>query len=169
MARLRTRTTSGNGQAHGHERGQGEATRFQKTIRGGGRKFQSRHGNGMPRNGKVMPRESFEPSDVAKAQGEVLQLEYGRLASPAKELALDTGASERACRNHLNGINCMSLTEFFNACQSIPVLQAWGARMIGLKATNDPRFAEEWAEGVKHIKVSLDFNGVNFVPKVGEP
>lgn len=95
------------------------------------RHFQSRGGNSVPRK-------KHQTDDVAKAQAEVLQGVYGDLKAGAKELARDTGKSERACRNHLAGLNCMNLAEFFNACQDIPELQAWGAYMMGLKNSRSP-------------------------------
>lgn len=95
------------------------------------RHFQSRGGN-------TVPRKKYEPDDVAKAQAEVLRERYGDRKAAAKELARDTGKSERACRNHLAGINCMNLAEFFNACQDIPEIQAWGAYMMGLKNSHSP-------------------------------
>lgn len=117
-------------------------------------------------NGNVLPREKFTTDDVAKAQGEVLKAVFGqaistagttmRVASPAKEQARITGQSERACRNQQAGENCMSLAEFFNACQSIPELRAWGAMMMGLEQDHDPAFGERLEQGVREIVLRLD-------------
>lgn len=99
----------------------------------GSRHFQSRGGN-------IMPRPQYRPDDVARAQGEILRDRYGRLKSPAKEQAVETGQSVRACRNQQAGLNCMQLTEFFNACQIIPELKEWGMRMMGCESETDPEF-----------------------------
>lgn len=132
------------------------------------RTIQSENSHNLPPVGTVMPREKFVVADVAAAQARILQFRYGKLKSPAKQQSRDTGQSERACRNQQNGLCCMSLTEFFNACQTVPELRQWGALMLGLKMTNDPSFEPKLQDGVREIKLSFDFNGTNLVPRVQE-
>lgn len=128
------------GSVHGHfsssssSSSPSQETRWNITMRNSrssvGRHFQSRCGN-------ILPRSRYRTNDVAKAQAEILRLRYGNLKSPAKEQALETGQSVRACRNQQAGLNCMNLTEFFNACLSNPELQAWGKMMMGVEETHD--------------------------------
>lgn len=127
------------------------------------RKIQSTGDYNLPRGGNVLPqkREGFAPDDVAKAQGEILQGVFGRLKSPAKEMARITGDSERACRNQLAGLNSMQLHKFFKACQTIPEVQAWGAYMMGLSPAN-PNFQQEMARGYREILLRIDANGLTF-------
>lgn len=132
------------------------------------RTIQSGNFHNLPPVGTVMPREKFVSADVAAAQASILQFRYGKLKSPAKQQSRDTGQSERACRNQQNGLCCMSLTEFFNACQTIPELRQWGALMLGLKMTNDPSFEPALKDGVREIKLSFDFNGTSLVPRAQE-
>lgn len=124
------------------------------------RKTQSRFGNSRHDVGKVLPREKLTSDDVAKAQGEVLQGVFGPLKSPAKVMANTTGLNERACRNQIAGLNSMNLADFFNACQTIPELRAWGARMMGLLAEGDPTFQQEFARGRQEIVLRIEGNGL---------
>lgn len=98
--------------------------------------FQSRGGNTVPRR--------YSTEEVTDGFQRVLQQEYGHLKKPSGALSEDSGTSERAARNHLSGESLMNLTDFFNACQTIPVLQQWGASMMGLKPS-DPRWQSEVA------------------------
>lgn len=123
----------------------------------------------MRPNGNVLPREKFTTDDVAKAQGEVLKGVFGhaisdagtamRIASPAKEQARITGQSERACRNQQAGQNCMNLAEFFNACQVIPELRAWGAMMMGLSEELHESVGPHVEKGMREIVLRLDLSG----------
>lgn len=123
------------------------------------RNFQSRNSHNLPRNGTSLPRTKYTPDDVAKAQAEVLQICYGPLKSPAKTMARDTGMSERACRNLIAGLNSMNLASFFNACQDIPELRPWGARMMGLAAEHDPSFGQEFERGRQALTVRFEKDG----------
>lgn len=124
------------------------------------RKIQARHDYNVPRNGNVLPRPRVTADDVAKGQATVLQGIYGRLKSPAKEMARDTGISERACRNQLAGLNSMNLADFFNACQSIPELRPWGAQMMGMLLDGDPKFYTELARGKQEIILRIETGGI---------
>lgn len=126
------------------------------------RNIQSRRDYNLPSNGNVLPRERLRSDDVAKGQAEVLQGVFGNLKSPAKEMARETGLNERACRNQLAGLNSMNLADFFNACQSIPELRAWGARMMGLLVEGDPGFQAEFAKGRQEIVLRLEGGGLSF-------
>ncbi|WP_298800028.1 hypothetical protein [uncultured Devosia sp.] len=119
------------------------------------RKIQSRRDHNLPRNGNDLPKKRFASDEVAKAQAEVLQGVFGNLKSPAKEMARETGLNERACRNQIAGLNSMNLADFFNACQAIPELQAWGAMMMGL-SPSDPQFAKELARGHREIVLRIE-------------
>lgn len=127
------------------------------------RKIQSTADSHMPHNGNVLPKQrvGFAPDDVAKGQAEILQGVFGRLKSPAKEMARITGDSERACRNQLAGLNSMQLHKFFRACQTIPEVQAWGAYMMGLSPAN-PKFQQEMTRGYREILLRIDANGLTF-------
>lgn len=124
-----------------------------------GRKFQSPRGNDVPPVGNVLPRERYTSDDVAAGQAKVLRLKYGRMKSPAKEQARDTGQSERACRNQQAGKNCMNLTEFFNACQTVPEFRAWGAMMMGLEIVDPAEFQREMARGTREIVIRVEGGG----------
>lgn len=124
------------------------------------RNSQFRRGNNVARNGNVLPREKLRSDDVAKAQGDVLRGVFGRLKSPAKEMALVTGASERACRNQIAGLNSMNLADFFDACQSIPELQKWGAYMIGLRLEDPVAFQNEMQRGRQEIVLRFENGGL---------
>ena len=115
----------------------------------------SRHN--LPPIGRVVPQQRYRTIDVAKGQADVLQEVFGPLKSPAKTMALETGLSERACRNQLAGINSMNLADFFNACQAIPELREWGAKMMGLSGE---RRAQEISDGIREITLRIDTNGV---------
>jgi|SRR5579871_110138 len=123
------------------------------------RLFQSRRGNNRSPVGNVLPRTQYKSSDVAKAMAEVLQGRFGNLKSPAKEMQRETGLNERACRNHLAGLNCMNLADFFNACQSSPELQAWGAMMMGLQSSGDPAFGKELARSLPTVLLRIEQGG----------
>jgi len=111
----------------GHLRGQSMSAKRAPASR----HFQARGGN-------KLPSQKLGSGDIARQQAEVLQEEFGNLKSPAKELSRELGASERACRNWLAGINCMNLEDFFYACQKIPKLRAWGSYMMGLQQSGNP-------------------------------
>lgn len=128
----------------------------------------ARHGRYVPPVGEVLPRRKYEATDVAKAQADVLHSIYGDLKSPAKQQAREMGQTERACREQQSGNNCMSLTAFFNACNVREEVREWGLVMMGLAATNDPRFQEEFARGVQEIRLKFDFEGGRLVPKVSQ-
>lgn len=115
------------------------------------------HGRHMPRIGRVVPQERFRTADVARGQSEILQNVYGPLKSPAKTMALETGQSERACRNQLTGNNSMNLAAFFNACQAVPELAEWGAKMMGLSGE---RRDKEISDGIREITLRIDTSGV---------
>lgn len=123
------------------------------------RKSQSRHDHNLPRNGKVFPQDRSAADDVAKAQGAVLQGVFGKLKSPAKEMANTTGQNERACRNQIAGLNSMQLHKFFEACQAIPELQDWGLMMMGIPPTH-PRFQQEMAKGQREIVLRIEATGL---------
>lgn len=125
------------------------------------RTVQAFRGQNLPRNGNVLPREQLTADDVAKSQGDVLRGVFGELKSPAKTMARITGDSERACRNQYAGLNSMQLHKFFNACQAIPEMQAWGAMMMGIPPT-DPRFQQEMARGTGEIVLRIDTGGLTF-------
>jgi hypothetical protein len=126
------------------------------------RTIRSRRDHNLPSNGNVLPRERLRSDDVAKAQAAVLQGVFGNLKSPAKEMARETGLNERACRNQLAGLNSMNLADFFNACQSIPELRAWGARMMGLLVEGDPEFHREFSAGRQEIVLRLEAGALSF-------
>lgn len=123
------------------------------------RKSRLPRGNVLPRNGNILPQSRSGADDVAKAQGDVLQGVFGRLKSPAKEMANITGQNERACRNQLSGLNSMQLHKFFEACQTIPELQSWGAMMMGMGPTH-PNFQKEMARGHQEIILRIESNGI---------
>lgn len=133
------------------------------------RTIQSGNFHNLPPVGTVMPREKFVSPDVAEAQASILQFRYGKLKSPAKQQSRDTGQSERACRNQQAGLCCMSLTEFFNACQVIPELRQWGAMMMGLEHEDPARFQREMARGTREITLRIDLNGGAVVQQHVEP
>lgn len=114
----------------------------------------------LPRNGNVLPRERVTPDDVAKGQAQILQGVFGPLKSPAKSMARETGASERACRNQLAGLNSMNLADFFNACRAIPELQKWGAQMMGMLLDGDPKFYTELQRGRQEIVLRFENSGL---------
>jgi hypothetical protein len=124
------------------------------------RNFQSRRGNNVARTGNVLPREKLQSDDVAKAQGAVLQGVFGRLKSPSKEMANLTGQNERACRNQIAGLNSMQLHKFFEACQSIPELQQWGAYMMGLRLEDPAAFHNEMQRGRQEIVLRFENGGL---------
>lgn len=138
----------------------GKGTKMNNSRSSVSRKFQSRGGNSRSPVGNVLPREKFESDAVAKGQAEVLQGVFGRLKSPAKEMAAATGLNERACRNQIAGLNSMNLADFFNACQTVPELRAWGARMMGLLAEGNPSFPEEFSKGRQEIVLRIDTGGL---------
>lgn len=121
------------------------------------RKYRHPIRRNLPLVGRVVPQERYRTCDVAKGQADVLQSVYGPLKSPAKSMAIETGLSERACRNQLTGINSMNLADFFNACQAIPELREWGAKMMGLSGE---RRAQELSDGIREITLRIDTNGV---------
>lgn len=123
------------------------------------RNTQARRDYVLPRNGKLFPNDRSAADDVAKAQGAVLQGVFGKLKSPAKEMANATGQNERACRNQIAGLNSMQLHKFFEACQSIPELQDWGLMMMGIPPS-DPRFQKEMARGHQEIVLRIDAGGL---------
>lgn len=94
------------------------------------------------RGGKDFPR-VYSSEEVAQGQARVLQQRYGREKQPSVALSEDSGTLERTARNHLSGANCMDLKTFFNACQRIPELKDWGARMMGLSPSIHPKFEAE--------------------------
>ena len=124
------------------------------------RNIQSARDHNLPRNGNTFPRRKYDTKDVSEGQAEVLQGVFGRLKSPAKEMANATGLNERACRNQIAGLNSMNLADFFNACQTIPELRAWGAHMMGLLIEGDPAFGQEFAKGRQEIVLRIESNGL---------
>jgi hypothetical protein len=80
---------------------------------------------------------------VNQGQADVLRQLYAREKSPSTALSEASGTCERAARNHLSGATSMNLKDFFNACQRIPELRSWGARMMGLATNLDPNFEAE--------------------------
>lgn len=124
------------------------------------RNFQSRRGNNQARNGNILPRQNLKADDVSKAQGEVLRGVFGRLKSPAKEMANITGQNERACRNQIAGLNSMQLHKFFEACQTIPELQKWGAYMMGLRVEDPAAFYSELQNGRQEIVLRFENGGL---------
>ena len=115
----------------------------------------SRHN--LPPVGRVVPQQRYRTIDVAKGQADVLQEVFGPLKSPAKSMAIETGLSERACRNHLAGVNSMNLADFFNACQAVPELAEWAVKMMGLSGA---RQQQEISDGIREITLRIDTNGV---------
>lgn len=99
------------------------------------RHFHARHNVNLPRR--------YSTREVTDGMASVLQARYGREKQPSVALSDDSGVNERTARNHLSGAHCMKLTDFFNACQAIPELKAWGARMMGLTPSVHPAFERE--------------------------
>lgn len=125
------------------------------------RKIQPRCSYNLPPVGKSFPpRERLASDDVAKGQGEILYSVFGRLRSPAKEMAALTGLNERACRNQISGLNSMNLADFFNACRTIPELRAWGAQMMGMLLDGDPSFQAEFTRGRQEIVLRIETGGL---------
>lgn len=89
----------------------------------------------------VPPR--YSTQEVTEGLARVLTNKYLPFKQPSVALSEDSGTSERAARNHLSGVNAMNLTDFFNACQRIPELKAWGAKMMGMATNLDPLFEAE--------------------------
>lgn len=120
------------------------------------RQVRSRRSNHQSSVGNIFPRERLASDDVAKAQAEVLQAKYGRLKSPAKEMALDTGSTERACRNQIAGLNAMNLADFFNSCRAIPELRAWGMEMMGAMDRGDQEAMAQLMAGHRAITLRIE-------------
>lgn len=126
------------------------------------RKIQPSRGDNRSSVGRIRARERLTSDDVAKALAEVLQTKYSRLRSPAKEMANDTGVNERACRNHIAGLNSMHLAEFFNACRSgnCPELTEWGLEMMGAVQRGDQARVGELLQGHRAITLRIEADGL---------
>lgn len=84
---------------------------------------------GMAAIGKTLPRLSY--NEVTESQADALRRIYGSLKASAKQLARDSGGSERSARNHLSGTYAFHLTEFFNVSRTNPDVRDWGCLMMG--------------------------------------
>lgn len=120
----------------------------------------ARRGNSMARVGRVSPRPRFSTRDVTEGLSETLRGRYSHLRSPAKEMARETGFSERECRSLLNGEHAMQLHKLFNAA-NVPEIQEWAARMLGLQVADPVAFNREMAKGIGGtLTIRVEGNGL---------